>query len=78
MQPHWHQGQMLVWEIPEEDSVLLDFVYDSDKPQDPAQKAQIPKKEQEHFQNHKQLLKDYFIEGCTYNKKGFQPLFPIG
>ena len=60
-----HQGQMLVWDILEDNKVLLDFFYDLEKPQDPAPKAQIPKKEQEHFQHHKQLMKDYSIKGCT-------------
>ena len=68
---------MLVWEILEDNNVLLDFFYESDEPQEPAQKAQIPNKEQEHVQHHKQLMKDYFIEGCTYEKKDFSCCFRL-
>ena len=66
---------MLVWDILEDNNILLDFFYYSDKPQDPAQKAKIPNKEQEHIQHHEQLMKDYFDADSTYNNWDFERRF---
>jgi hypothetical protein len=74
-----HQCQMLVQDILEEDDLLLEFFNDLDEEEDnpaPA-KAQNPNKERDHVQHHKNLMKDYFLEDCTYNKKDFSRRFQL-
>jgi hypothetical protein len=66
------QGQSIVEDMLE-DNIVLDLLANSDKEEEDKTdwSRQKPNKEREHVQFHKQLMKDYFYKGCTYNKKDF-------
>jgi hypothetical protein len=66
------QGQSTIKDMLEE-NIVLDLLADSDEEEEEQTDwfRRKPNKEQEHVQFHKQLMKDYFYEGCTYNEKDF-------
>ena len=68
------QGQRIIEELLDGDNMISTYFLDpeeGDQPSNSVSSIHNPNKEHNHVKFHQQLMKDYFVKGCTYSNKDF-------